>query len=336
MPPRSQRAIRRIRQDLDWPLAELYVERHFDTEAKDYLNGMIDDLTAAFERAIDGAEWMSDETRARAREKLAKVERRIGHPKTWPDYSGLRISGEDLVGNVRRLSAFDYDAAVDKLARPVQPDERFSAVLWPTGTYDVTTNAIEFTAPLLQPPLFILGADDAHNYATIGALIGHELAHGFDDEGRQFDGDGNLADWWTGEDARKYQERADRLAAYYSEFEPLDGFEVDGERTLGENIADLTGVVLGYDAYVASLAGREPPVIDGFTGRQRYFLAYARIWRNKLREEALRQWILSGHAPPPEVRVNGPLKHIPEFYEAFDVQPGDGMWLPPEERVKIW
>lgn len=336
MPPRSARATQRIREDLDWPLARLYVDRHFSPEAKEYLNGLIDNLTKAFERAIDGAEWIGDETRAKAHGKLAKIERRIGHPQTWPDYSALRISSEDLVGNVRRVHAFVYDAAIEKLSRPVKPHELFSVPLWVTGTYAQTSNAIEFTAPLLQPPLFVPGADDAYNYAAIGQVIGHELGHGFDDEGRKFDGGGNLADWWTEEDARNYQQRADRLAAYYSEFEPLEGFKIDGERTLGENIADLTALVLGYDAYLGSLDGREPPVIDGFTGKQRYFLSYAQAWRNKLRDEALRQWILFGHAPPPKVRVNGPLKHFPEFYEAFEVKPGDGMWLPPDERVKIW
>ncbi len=336
MPPRSARAVRRIKENLDWPLAKLYVDRHFSPEAKDYLNGLIDDLTEAFERAIDGAEWMGDETRAKAHEKLAKIERRIGHPETWPAYSALRISSEDLVGNVRRVHAFVYDAAIEKLSRPVEPDELFSVPLWVTGTYVQTSNAIEFTAPLLQPPLFVPGADDAYNYAAIGQVIGHELGHGFDDEGRKFDGDGNLADWWTEEDARAYQERADRLVAYYSEFEPLDGFKIDGERTLGENIADLTALVLGYDAYLASLAGKEAPVIDGFTGKQRYFLSYAQAWRNKLRDEALRQWILFSMPSPPKVRVNGPLKHFPEFYEAFEVKPGDGMWLPAEERVRIW
>jgi predicted metalloendopeptidase len=336
MPPRSARATRRIKENLDWPLAKLYVDRHFSPEAKEYLNGLIDNLIEAFERAIDGAEWVGDETRAKAHEKLAKIERRIGHPETWPDYSALRISSEDLVGNVRRVHAFVYDAAIEKLSRPVKSDELFSVPLWVTGTYVQTSNAIEFTAPLLQPPLFVMGADDAYNYAAIGQVIGHELGHGFDDEGRRFDGDGNLADWWTEEDGRAYQERADRLVAYYSEFEPLDGFRVNGERTLGENIADLTALVLGYDAYLASLAGEEPPVIDGFTGKQRYFLSYAQAWRNKLRDETLRQWILFSQPSPPKVRVNGPLKHFPEFYEAFEVKPGDAMWLPPDERVRIW
>ena len=336
MPPRSQRAIRRIRQDLEWPLAELYVERHFSAEAKESLNGLIDDLVAAFARAIDRAEWMGEETRAKASEKLAKVERRVGHPEIWPEFSELLISSDDLVGNVRRIAAFGYDAAIDKLSRPVRPDELFSVPLWVTGTYVLTSNAIEFTAPLLQPPLFVMGADDAYNFAAIGQVIGHELGHGFDDEGRKFDGDGNLADWWAEEDAREYQERADRLASYYNEFEPLDGVRVDGQRTLGENIADLTALVVGYEAYRESLEGEEPPIVDGFTGEQRYFISYAQVWRNKLREGALRQWILFGHAAPPEVRVNGPLKHFEEFYEAFDVQPGDGMWLPPEDRVEIW
>jgi len=336
LPPRSGRATRRIAEDLEWPLAALLVARHFSPESGAYLNRLIDDLTEAFARAIDGADWMSDETRARAREKLGKVTRRIGHPTTWPDFSALRISSVDLVGNTRRASAFAYDRQIRKLGTPVSPEEGFSVPLWVTGTYDLTSNAIEFTVPLLQPPLFVPGADDAYNYASIGQVIGHELGHGFDDEGRKFDGDGNLADWWTEEDARSFQQRADRLVAYYGGFEPIDGLAVDGERTLGENIADLTALVLGYDAYLASLAGAEPPVIDGFTGEQRYFLSYAQAWRNKLSDEVLRQWIQFSQPSPPEVRVNGPLKHFPAFYEAFDVKPGDGMWIPPEERVKIW
>lgn len=340
MAPRSLRATQQINQSVNRTLGHvmgrLYVERHFQPRAKAYVEGLADNVMAAYARAIDQNEWMSEQTKVHAHEKLDKITARIGYPDVWPDHSGLRILADDLVGNVRRTAAYGYDQKISKLSRPVDRNDWMLSPQIPTGYYHLTANAFMFTAALIQPPIFVPGADDAFNYAGIGGIIGHEIGHAFDDEGRMFDGDGKLNDWWTEHDQQQFKQRAARLVEHFNQFEPLEGIHINGQRTLGENIADLTGITIAYDAYIASLDGKEAPAIDGFTGPQRFFIGYALVWRNKLRDERLRRWLLYAPQSPPKERVNGPLSHIPEFYEAFDVQAGDGMWIKPEQRAKIW
>ena len=334
--PRSRRATQFIDLALGEAVGKIYVQRYFSPEAKARMVRLVQNLIDAFGEAIDGLEWMTDETKARAQEKRRKLATKIGYPDSWRDYSALSISADDLVGNVRRAAAFDYDRNLRKLSGPVDRGEWDLTPQTVNAYYDPMKNEIVFPAAVLQPPFFNLEADDAVNYGAIGAGIGHEIGHAFDDQGRRFDGDGNLRDWWSADDARGFEQSAARLVEGYGKYEPIDGFHVNGRLTLGENIGDLTGLVIAYAAYSRSTNGQEPPVIDGFTGPQRFFIGYAQVWRIKQRDEALRQYLLSDEHSPPRVRTNGPLGHIPGFYAAFDVREGDGMWIPPSERVNIW
>jgi endothelin-converting enzyme len=334
--PRWQRGVRNVNALLGEAVGKLYVVRHFPPEAKARMEALVENLIETYGEAIDELSWMTPETKARAQEKRKKFVSKIGYPDQWRDYSKLRIDRRDLAGNVKRANAFEYQRNIDKLGEPIDRSEWQMTPQTVNAYHDPTKNEIVFPAAILQPPFFIMAADDAVNYGAIGVVIGHEMGHAFDDQGRRFDGDGNLRDWWSEYDASAYEESASTLVQQYDAFQALPDLKVNGKLTLGENIGDLTGVTIAHRAYRKSLAGKEAPVLDGFTGDQRFFIGYAQIWRALYRDELMRQVVLSDPHSPPQFRVNGPLRNAPEFYAAFGVKEGDGMWLPPGERVKIW
>ncbi len=334
--PRWKRGISVVGGSLRDVLGRLYVERHFADEAKQRMDELVGNLLVAFDRGIDELEWMGPATKEQAREKLARFTPKIGYPDVWEDYSGLEIVEGEFLENLRRVREFQYDDMVSDLGGPIDPHEWGMPPYMVNAYYNPTRNEIVFPAAILQPPFFDLAADDAVNYGAIGAVIGHEISHGFDDQGRKSDGDGNLRDWWTEEDAEAFEMRANMLVEQYDAYEPLEGLNLNGRMTLGENIGDLSGLAVAYKAYRLSLGGEEAPVIDGLTGDQRFFMGWAQVWRRLYREEELRNRIMTDPHSPSEYRTNGIVAHMPAFYEAFDVQPGDGMWIAPEQRVKIW
>jgi len=297
---------------------------------------LVGNLINAYEKSIKELDWMGDETRAEALDKLSKFTPKIGYPDEWRDYSALSIEPDDLAGNLERAALAEYQRQVNRQGGPVDKNEWGMSPQTVNAYYNPAGNEIVFPAAILQPPFFDLAADEAVNYGAIGAVIGHELGHGFDDKGSTFDGDGALRNWWTDDDRAEFEKRTDKLVAQYDEFTPLDDLNVNGEFTLGENIGDLGGISIGLLAYNMSLQGEAAPVIDGFTGEQRVFLGYAQVWRSKVRDEALRRQIATDPHSPAVYRANGAVRNVPEFYEAFDVQEGDALYLPPEERVKIW
>lgn len=334
--PRWKRGIGTVEGALGEALGKMYVERHFRPEQKARMQELVQNLTTAYRRSIDSLEWMTPATRAQAQDKLAKFTVKIGYPDRWRDYSALEIRPGDLVGNMRRTREFEYARMIDRLGKPVDRTEWGMTPQTVNAYYNSVNNEIVFPAAILRPPFFNFEADDAVNYGAIGAVIGHEISHGFDDQGRKSDGEGNLRDWWSAEDAAAFEQRANALVAQYGEYAPLEGAPVNGRLTLGENIGDLSGLAVAYRAYKLSLGGKEAPVIDGFTGDQRFFLGWAQVWRSKAREEALRQQLLTDPHSPGMYRTNGVLVNMPEFYEAFGVKEGDRMYKPARERVKIW
>ncbi len=331
-----KRAVASINGNMGEQLGQLYVARHFRPEAKDRMIVMIDNLIRAYDQSIRELEWMSEDTKLQALDKLSKFKPKIGYPDKWRDYSTLEIRAGDNVGNIRRAREFEFRRNVAKLGQPVDKSEWFMTPQTVNAYYNPFWNEIVFPASILQPPFFDVNADDAVNYGAIGAGIGHEIGHGFDDQGRKFDGDGNLRDWWTEEDNARFEKRKEMLAAQYNSYEVIDGLTINGEFTSGENIGDLGGLAIAYKAYRLSLNGEEPPVIDGLTGDQRFFMGWAQIWRGKARDEEAKRLLTIDPHSPPKFRTNGALVNIPAFYEAFGVDEGDGMYLPPEERVKIW
>ena len=336
MQPRWKRAVSAVEEALGEPVGKLYVERYFKPEAKARMDALIRNLLAAFKVGIDELEWMSPETKREAQAKLAKYAMKIAYPDRWRDYSALEVQAGDLVGNVMRSRGLQYSENWGRLGQPV---ERWRWGFTPqtvNASYSPPNNEITFPAGILQPPFFNLDADDAINYGAIGAVIGHEISHGFDDQGRKSDGDGNLRDWWTAEDAKKFEERAAKLGTQFESYSPVAGMKINGRQTMGENIGDLSGVAVAFRAYKMSLNGKPAPVIGGFTGEQRFFLGYAQIWRFKSRDEALRNQLLTDSHSPGMFRAFVPLTNIDAFYEAFDLKPGDKLYRPPAERVKIW
>jgi putative endopeptidase len=281
-------------------------------------------------------DWMSDSTRAEARDKLSKLAVKIGYPDKWKDYSKLRVARDDLVGNVVRSAQLEHQRDLDRLGKPVDRAEWFTTPQTVNAYYQPTRNDITFPAAILQPPFFDAAADDAVNYGGIGAVIGHEISHAFDDQGRKFDGTGNLRDWWTPQDVQRFTARTTALTAQYSAYEPLPGQHINGELTLGENIADLSGLTVAMRAYRLSLGGRPAAVMDGFTGEQRFFLGWAQVWRGKVRDKQERSLLLSDPHSPNEFRTNGVVSNLPEYYAAFTVKQGDRLFRPPDQRVKIW
>jgi predicted metalloendopeptidase len=334
--PRWRRGVGEVEQALGEPVGKLYVERHFKPEAKARMDALIRNLLAAFKVGIEELEWMSPQTKREAQAKLAKYRLKIAYPDQWRDYSALEVKAGDHTGNQMRLRAFQNDDAWARLGKPV---ERWRWGFTPqtvNASYSATNNEITFPAGILQPPFFDMDADDAINYGAIGAVIGHEISHGFDDQGRKSDGDGNLRDWWTAEDAKNFEARATKLGAQFESYNPLPGMKINGRQTMGENIGDLSGIAVAYRAYKISLKGKPAPVIGGFTGDQRFFLGYGQIWRFKSRDEALRNQLLTDAHSPGQYRAFVPLTNIDAFYAAFNLKPGDKLYRAPEDRVKIW
>lgn len=331
-----KRAVNAVNGTLGELLGQLYVDRHYQEEAKARMDVMIANLIEAYRESINELEWMSEETKQQALVKLSKFNPKVGYPEEWRDYSAMDIVEGDLVGNVKNAASFAHNRDINKLDKPVDKNEWFMNPQTVNAYYNPVWNEIVFPAAILQPPFFNVEADDAANYGGIGAVIGHEIGHGFDDQGRQFDGDGNLRDWWTEQDAVRFDERKNKLAAQYDGYEVIDGLTINGQFTSGENIGDLGGLGIAYKAYHLSLGDEEAPVIDGFSGDQRFFLGWAQVWRSKARdEEAKRLLIVDPHSPA-KFRANGAAVNIDSFYAAFDVKEGDGMYLPPEDRVRIW
>ena len=334
---RWNRGVLIVDQYLGEALGRLYVARHFPDESRRVMGELIGDVRAALGEKLRGAAWMDEPTRREALAKLDAFEARVGGPVRYIDYSPIRIDCGDLLGNVIRARAFDWRLQVSRLPHPVD------RALWnmtPQSTnayYSSLRNQITFPAAILQRPLFHPSQDPAVNYGSIGATIGHEIGHGFDDQGRRFDGAGRLRDWWSAQSARLYVERTARLRDQYAAFEPLPGLRINGELTLGENIGDLGGLEIAHAAYRRYIARHgEPPVIDGLTGDQRFFLSFAQFWRNHVREDSLRQGLLTDPHSPTAFRVNGVVRNMDAWYRAFNIQPGDRLYLPPEQRVHIW
>jgi putative endopeptidase len=334
--PRWKRAVQETDNAMGEAIGREYVARHFPPEAKTRMVTLVGNLLAEMDRGIDRLEWMSAPTKTEAHAKLRKINVKIGYPDKWRDYSGLEIRADDLVGNVMRANEFEWDWQAARAGKPKDPTEWLMTPQTVNAYYLPTNNEIVFPAAFLQPPYFNMQADDAANYGAIGSVIGHEISHGFDDRGRQFDGDGNLRDWWTPEDNDKFKAKAAGLVKQYSSFQALPGLNVNGELTLGENIGDLSGAAIAYGAYVHSLNGAEAPVIDGYTGPQRFFLGYGQAWRTKWREGLMREVVLTDPHAPSEFRANGVVSNMDEFYAAFGLKEGDKLWRPAAERVKIW
>ncbi len=334
--PRWKRAVQETDAAMGEAIGSEYVRRHFPPQAKQRMDQLVRNLLAAFDRGIDSLAWMSAETKAEAHTKLAKIKVKIAYPDKWRDYAGLEVRRDDLIGNVMRSNQFEWNWQAARAGQPKDPAEWFMTPQTVNAYYLPTNNEIVFPAAFLQPPLFNMQADDAVNYGAIGSTIGHEISHGFDDRGRQYDGDGNLRDWWQSADSQRFKDRAAGLVRQYSAFEALPGLNVNGELTLGENIGDLSGATVAYAAYIKSLNGAEPPVIDGYTGTQRFFLGYAQANRTKWRDGLMREVVLTDPHAPDEFRANGVVANMDEFYDAFGVREGDRLWRPVAERVKIW
>ncbi|WP_240220544.1 M13 family metallopeptidase [Rheinheimera hassiensis] len=333
---REKRAVSLVDSNLGFMVGKKYVEQHFKPEAKARMDQMIENLRGAFRQSIDELEWMSPVTKKQAQIKLAKFNTKIGYPDKWRDYSCVEISPTDLVGNLRRSAECEYQRTIGRLGKPVDRSEWGMTPQTVNAYYSSTMNEIVFPAAILQPPFFNVDADDAVNYGAIGGVIGHEFTHGFDDQGRRSDGDGNLRDWWTEQDASQFQGRAQLMIDQYSAFNPIDDLHLQGALGLGENIADLGGLTVSYRAYQNSLNGQNGAVIDGFKPEQRFFMGWAQVWRIKFRDEALRQQVITGPHSPGMYRVLGTLSNMPQFYQAYDVKPGDGMYRDDKVRVKIW
>ncbi|WP_067808549.1 M13 family metallopeptidase [Nocardia beijingensis] len=336
---RWKRGVTLVQDLLGEAVGKLYVAEHFPPEAKARMVELVANLREAYRRNIAELEWMGEGTRIAALAKLEKFTPKIGYPDKWRDYSGLVIDPADLVGNYRRGYAAEHDRDLKKLGGPVDRDEWFMTPQTVNAYYNPGMNEIVFPAAILQPPFFDMNADDAANYGGIGAVIGHEIGHGFDDQGAKYDGDGNMVDWWTDEDRAEFAKRTKALIEQYDVLSPKelpDEHTVNGQFTIGENIGDLGGLSIALEAYKISLGGAAAPVIDGLTGLQRVFYGWAQVWRTKARtEEAVRRLATDPHSPP-EFRCNAVVRNIDSFHEAFGVEPGDALYLEPAERVKIW
>src|SRR5579875_628515 len=336
--PRWKRSARVIDHSIGEALGKLYVEKYFPPESRARMNELVNNLRAVFEEHLKTLDWMSEETKARALDKFARFTQKIGYPEKFRDYSSVDIRPDDYVGNVRRSRAFEVHRQTVRVGKPVDKSEWEMTPPTVNAYFNPLQNEIVFPAGILQPPFFDPTADDPVNYGAIGAVIGHEITHGYDDEGRHYDADGNLNDWWTARDAREFDERAQKVVAEYAAFEPLPGLHVNGKLTLGENIADLGGVSIAYDAMERALA-KDPSKrreIDGFTPEQRFFISFGQIWRNNIREAEQRRLITVDPHSPGQFRAIGPLMNFQQFFDAFGIKEGQKMWRAPGLRAKIW
>ncbi len=334
--PRWKRGVNRVEEAVSEALGQLYVAKHFPAENKARMQTLVNNLLLAYKQSIETLPWMGEATKKEALTKLSKFTPKIGYPDKWRDYSQLKIVKGDLVGNIKAGRSFAYQRQINKLGKPVDRAEWGMSPQTVNAYYNSRQNEIVFPAAILMPPFFNPEADDAVNYGGIGAVIGHEVGHGFDDSGSQSDGDGNLRDWWTAEDKTNFSKLTDAMVAQYGNYSPIEGYKVNGKLTLGENIGDNSGLSIAFKAYQISLNGKKPPVIDGYTGNQRVFMGWAQVWRGKARDaETIRLISTDPHAPG-MFRANGPLTNMPEFYEAFNVKAGDKMYVEPAKRIRIW
>ncbi len=334
--PRWKRAVDAVNAALGEAVGQVYVERHFSAEAKQQMAALVENLRKAYAQRIRALPWMTDETKRVALEKLEAFRAKIGYPERWRDYSALEVVPGDAFGNAQRAALFEWQRDLARLDKPTDRDEWFMTPQTVNAYYNPVFNEIVFPAAILQPPFFDPAADPAVNYGAIGGVIGHEMGHGFDDQGAKSDARGVLRTWWNERDEAAFKALGDRLAEQYSQFEPLPGLRLNGRLSLGENIGDLGGLSVALEAYRLSLAGQTAPVLDGLTGEQRFFHGWAQVWRTLFREQRLRNQIMTGPHSPAEFRVNGVVRNIDAWYEAFDVKPGDRLYLPPEQRVRIW
>ncbi len=333
---RWKRGVARVEEGLSEALGQLYVEKYFPAANKARMQALVNNLLLAYKDSIETLPWMSADTKKEALAKLAKFTPKIGYPDQWRDYSALTINKYYLIGNIKAARAFNFQRMVDKLGKPVDRIEWGMSPQTVNAYYNSRLNEIVFPAAILMPPFFNPEADDAVNYGGIGAVIGHEISHGFDDSGSQSDGEGNLRDWWSKDDKENFAKLTNAMAEQYGNYSPLAGYKVNGKLTLGENIADNSGLAIAYKAYQISLKGKAAPVIDGYAGNQRVFMGWAQVWRGKAREaETIRLLSVDSHSPA-MFRANGPLSNLPSFYEAFQVKEGDKMYVTPEKRITIW
>ena len=336
MKPRWKRALDKTDGSLGEPLGKLFVEKYFSADAKAKVNTLVDNLTAAYRERIQKLSWMSEPTKKQALTKLDKIIRKLGYPDKWKDHSKMEIADDSYCMNVLRSNTFGYNEMLDKIGKPVDRTEWGMSTPTVNAYYNPSINEIVFPAGIMQPPFFDATADDAANYGGIGAIIGHELTHGFDDQGSQFDGDGNMKDWWTEEDKKQFKARTGLLVKQFSSYVAIDTLKVNGELTLGENIADLGGLTMAYYAYKKSLNGKPSPVINGLTGEQRLFISWAQGWKNNIKPEALKTRLATDPHSPAKFRILGPMSNMQEFYEAFKVQEENKMYMPVSLRSIIW
>jgi putative endopeptidase len=335
---RWKRGVGLVEGSLGEAVGQIYVEKHFPPAAKTRMVELVSNLIEAYRIDIAALSWMTAETKSKAFEKLDKFTPKIGYPDKWRDYAALEITRDDLIGNLARVTKFNQDYEFAKIGAPVDRTEWLMTPQTVNAYYMPGMNEIVFPAAILQPPFFDLNADDAANYGGIGAVIGHEIGHGFDDQGSKYDGDGNLNNWWTDLDREEFEKRANKLIAQYEELRPLEApdVHVNGALTIGENIGDLGGLTIAYKAYQLSLDGKAPPVIDGLTGYQRLFMGWAQCWRQKMRAEEVRRRVATDPHSPDEFRCNQVVRNLNEFYEAFNLSEKDALYLPESERVRIW
>jgi predicted metalloendopeptidase len=336
MQPRWKRAVALVDRLIGFDLGKLYVEHYFPPESKARAEAMIANLIAVYRDGIATLDWMGPDTRAEALKKLKAIVPMIAYPASWRDYGALEIQRSDLVGNVMRGQRFDYDYWLGKLGQNVDRQEWFTAPQVVNAFYSPSRNQIVFPAGILQPPFFDATADAAANYGAIGAVIGHEISHAFDDQGSQFDGEGNLRNWWTREDRERFEQQTHSLVSQYDAFAPIAGYHVNGALTLGENVADNAGLAIAVRAYRLARKGCPAPVIDGFSGEQRLFLSFAQIWREKLRDAARIERLKTDPHSPGQFRADGTLRNQSVFVQAFGVKSGDAMYLPKEQRISLW
>ncbi len=336
MRPRWKRVMGATSSGLGEALGQLYVAKYFPPESKERMLKLVNNLKLAFADRIRKLDWMSDTTKKKAIEKLKAITVKVGYPDKWRDYSKLEVVPDNYFQNIMNASKFDFEYNLNKVGKPVDKSEWGMTPQTVNAYYNPSNNEIVFPAGILQPPFFNKDADDAVNYGAIGVVIGHEMTHGFDDQGRKYDKNGNMKNWWTAADARRFKAKTEKLAKLYDHYTLLDSLHINGQMTMGENIADLGGLNISYDAYQMALNGKKPPVIDGFTGTQRFFIAYAQVWRQNIRPQELAKRLKTDVHSPGEARVNIPPFNLDAFIKAFDIKPGDKLYIPPKDRAYIW